>query len=140
MSHFTVGFWCQTIHKKFSQRFNTIVGLKMVVKSGLEKVIFKFHNGLQSCCCPVQKNLPRKAELARQVSRYRWNFKIIFSRLLFAIILSPKCCQISVRIFCVLFGTNNLRWTLVTKKSKVLPLLGCRYLSSQFALSYFLQF
>ena len=30
---------------------------------------------LQSCCCPVQTNLPRKAELARQVSRY---FNIIF--------------------------------------------------------------
>ena len=66
----TVDFWCQTIHKKFLRRFDTIFGLKMMVKRGLEKIILKFHDGLQSCCCPVQKNLPRKAELAWQVSRY----------------------------------------------------------------------
>ena len=40
------------------------------------------------------KNLPRKAELAWQVSRYlwrpQWNFKIIFSRPLFIIIFKPK--------------------------------------------------
>ena len=40
----------------------------MMVKSGLEKIILRFHDGLQSCCCPVQKNLPRKAELARQIT------------------------------------------------------------------------
>jgi hypothetical protein len=67
---FTVGFWCQTIHEKFLQRFDTIFGLKKMVKSGLEKIILKFNDGLQSCCCPVQKNLPIKAELAWQVSRY----------------------------------------------------------------------
>ena len=67
---YTVGFWCQTIHVKFLRRFDTIFSLKMMVKSGLEKIILKFNNGLQSCCCPVQKNLPRKAELARQISRY----------------------------------------------------------------------
>ena len=61
-AYLIVGFWCQ--------RFDTIFGLKMMVKCGLEKVILKFHDGLQSCCCPVQKNLPRKAELAWQVSRY----------------------------------------------------------------------
>ena len=111
--HNTVGFWCQTIHKKFLRRFDTIFGLKMMMKSGLEKIILKFHDGLQSCCCPVQKNLPRKAELAWQVSRYLWrppwNFKIFFSRPLFIIILSQKWCQISVRIFCVLPGTKNLQ-------------------------------
>jgi hypothetical protein len=64
----TVGFWCQTIHKKFLRRFDTIFGLKMMVKSGLEKNILKY--GHQNCCCPVQKNLPSKAELAWQVSRY----------------------------------------------------------------------
>ena len=48
----------------------TIFGLKMMVKSGLEKIILKFHVPLQSCCCPVQKNLPRMAELAWLVSRY----------------------------------------------------------------------
>ena len=46
----------------------TIFGLKMMVKSGLEKKLLKFHVPLQSCCCPVQKKLPRKAELAWQVS------------------------------------------------------------------------
>ena len=91
---YTVGFWCQTIHKKFLQRVDIIFGLKMMVKSGLEKNILKLHDGLQSCCCPVQKNLPRKAELAWQVSRYLlrppWNFKIFFSRPLFTIIFKPK--------------------------------------------------
>jgi hypothetical protein len=72
LSFFTVGFWCQTIHKKFLQRFDSIFGLNMMMKSGLEKNILKFHDGLQSCCCPVPKNLPRKAELAWQVSRYLW--------------------------------------------------------------------
>ena len=52
-----VGFWCQTIHKKFLRRFDPIFGLKMMVKSGLEKIILKFHDGLQSCCCPVQKKI-----------------------------------------------------------------------------------
>ena len=87
--------------------------LKMMVKSGLEKNILKFHDGLQSCCCPVQKHLHRKAESAWQVSRYLWrqalNFKIFFSRPLFMIILSPKWYQISVRIFCVLPATKNLQ-------------------------------
>jgi hypothetical protein len=90
----TVGFWCQTIHEKFLRRFDTISGLKIMVKSGLEKIILKFNHGLQSCCCPVQKNLPREAELAWQVSRFLWrppwNFKIIFSRTLFTIIFKPK--------------------------------------------------
>ena len=48
----------------------TIFGLKMMVKSGLEFFILKSYVPLQSCCCPVQKNRPRKAELAWQVSRY----------------------------------------------------------------------
>ena len=56
--------------QKFLQRFETIFGLKMMVKSGLEKIILKFHDGLWCCCCPVQKNLPRKDELAWQVNRY----------------------------------------------------------------------
>ena len=96
--HCTVGFWCQKIHKKFLLKFDTIFGLKRMVKSGLEKIILRFHDGLQSCCCPVQKNLPRKAELAWQVSRYLWrpplNFKIFFSKTLFTIIL----CQ---NILCI---------------------------------------
>ena len=47
-----------------------IFGIKVVVKSGLGKIILNFTEPLQSCCCPVQENLPRKAELAWQVSRY----------------------------------------------------------------------
>ena len=39
----TVGFWCQTIHKTFLRRFDTIFGLKMMMKSGLENIILKFH-------------------------------------------------------------------------------------------------
>ena len=42
----------------------------MMVKSGLEFFILKFTEPLQSCCCPVPKNLPIRAELAGQVSRY----------------------------------------------------------------------
>ena len=35
----------------------TIFGLKVMVKSGLEKIIFKFHVPLQSCC-PEGLNWP----------------------------------------------------------------------------------
>jgi hypothetical protein len=59
-SECTVGFWCQTIHEKFLRRFDTIFGLKMMLKSGLEKNILKFNDGLQSCCCPVQKICPER--------------------------------------------------------------------------------
>ena len=78
------------------------------------KNTLKLHNGLQSCYCPVQKNLPKEAELARQVSRYLWrpplNFKMIFSKPLFTIILSQKLCQIFVKFFCVFLGNKNLQW------------------------------
>ena len=88
----------------------TIFGLKAMVKSGLEKNILKFHVPLQSCCCPVQKNLPRRAELAWLVSRYlwrgAWNFKIIFSRPLFTIILSQKR---SFQDFLVTYS-SRFRW------------------------------
>ena len=64
-----------------------------MVKSGLEFFILKFTEPLQSCCCPVPKNLPIRAELAWQVSRYLWrgsmNFKINF-RPLFTIIFKAK--------------------------------------------------
>ena len=45
----------------------TFFNLKMMVEGGLE-FILKLTEPLQSCCCPVQKDLPRKAELAWQVS------------------------------------------------------------------------
>ena len=47
----------------------SFLSLKMIVKSGLE-FILKLTEPLQSCCCPVQKYLPRMAELAWQLSRY----------------------------------------------------------------------
>jgi hypothetical protein len=40
----------------------------MMMKSGLKFFILKLNEPLQSCCCPVQRNLPKKAELAWQVS------------------------------------------------------------------------
>ena len=36
----------------------TIFGLKVIVKSGLEKIILKFHVPLQSYCCPEGLNWP----------------------------------------------------------------------------------
>jgi hypothetical protein len=48
----------------------TIFGFKMMVKSGLDFLILKLIEPLQSYCCPVQNNLPRMAKLALQVSRY----------------------------------------------------------------------
>ena len=45
------------------------LSLKLMVKSGLE-FILKLTEPLQSCCCPVQKYLPRKVELAWQINRY----------------------------------------------------------------------
>ena len=42
----------------------------MMVKSDLELFILKFTQPLQSCCCPVQKYVPRMAELAWQLSSY----------------------------------------------------------------------
>jgi hypothetical protein len=102
----------------------TIFGLKMMLKSGLEKIILKFHKLLQSCCCPMQKCLPKKAELAWLVCRYLWrgSFKIFFStplspwffsqknskpkivvsrvKILVHLCLVPKCF-VPVQIFCV---------------------------------------
>ena len=52
----TVGFWCQAIHKKFLWRFDTIFGLKMMMKSGLEKIILKFQGGLQRYLLTCQAN------------------------------------------------------------------------------------
>ena len=79
---------------KISDLETNIFELKMMMKSGLEFFILKSYQPLQSCCCPVQKNLPRKAELAWQVSRYlrrgQQNFKIKNSRPLFTIIFSSK--------------------------------------------------
>ena len=77
------------------------LSIKMMVKSGLE-FILKLTEPLQSCCCPVQKYLPRLAELAWQLSRYLWrgsvNFKIN-SRPLFTIIFKLKNDNFMTRDF-----------------------------------------
>ena len=95
----------------------TIFGLKMMMKSGLEKIILKFHVHLQSCCSPMQKNLPRKAELAWLLSRYlwrgTWNFKITFSRPLFTIIFKPKMVISRVKIL-VTYSSRS-RWCAVVE-------------------------
>ena len=55
----TVGFWwCQTIHKKFSRRFDTIFGLKMMVKSGLEKMAFRVAAAQCKKICPGRLSWP----------------------------------------------------------------------------------
>ena len=73
-----------------------------MVKSGLEFFILKFTEPLQSCCCPLPKKLPIRAELAWQVSRYLWrgsvNFKIN-SRPLFTIIFKLKNVNFRTRDF-----------------------------------------
>ena len=80
------------------------LSLKMMVKRGLE-FILKLPKPLQSCCCPVQKYLPRLAELAWQLSRYLWrgsvNFKIN-SRPLFTIIFKLKNDNFMTRDFSLL--------------------------------------
>ena len=63
----------QNKQTKISDHETNIFELKVGVKSGLDFFILKSYQPLQSCCCPVQKVLPRRAELAWQVSRY---FKI----------------------------------------------------------------
>ena len=60
----------QNKQTKISDHETKIFELKVGVKSGLEFFILKSYQPLQSCCCPVQKDLPRWAELAWQVSRY----------------------------------------------------------------------
>ena len=42
---------------KISSLEITIFDLKMMVKSGVDFFILKFTEPLQSCCCPVQKDL-----------------------------------------------------------------------------------
>ena len=55
---------------KISSHEIDIFGLKVVVKSGLGKIILNFTEPLQSAAAQCKKNLPGKAELAWQVTRY----------------------------------------------------------------------
>ena len=77
----------------------TIFYLKMMLS---RLFILKFTEPLQSCCCPVQKYLPRIAKLALHLSRYLWrglvNFKIN-SRPLFTIIFKLKNDNFKFRDF-----------------------------------------
>ena len=81
-----------------------------MVKSGLEVFILKYIELVQSCCCPVPKNLPSRAELAWQASRYLWrgsvNFKIN-SRPLFTIIFKVKNVNFMTRDF-----SSLIEWVL----------------------------
>ena len=43
----TVGFWCQAIHKKVLQIFDTFYEIKMMVKIYAIEIIFKFHEPFQ---------------------------------------------------------------------------------------------
>ena len=107
-----------------------------MVKSGLE-FILKLTEPLQSCCCPVQKYLPRLAELAWQLSRYLWrgsvNFKIN-SRPLFTIIFKLKNDNFKTRDFSplierVLVGVRQKKWIqgALTKLSQSTHLLFVSY-------------
>ena len=89
----------------------SIFGLHMVVKRGLEKIVLKFHVPLQSCCCPVQKCLPRKAKLAWLFSRYlkgQVEFQNNFSTPLFTTFLKQKMVISRLTIF-VTYSSHS-RW------------------------------
>ena len=109
----------------------SFLSLKMMVKSGLE-FILKLTEPLQNCCCPVQKYLPRMAELAWQLSRYLWrgsvNFKIN-SRPIFSIIFKLindnfKTRDFSPLIERVLAGVNCYH---LLKMKRVIDIHHCRY-------------
>ena len=58
--------------------WNLSLEIKIFEISLSQIFILKFTEPLQSYCCSVHKNLPRKAELARQVSRYLWRGSVDF--------------------------------------------------------------
>ena len=96
----------------------------MTVKSGLEIFILKFSEPLQSYCCPVQNNLPRKAQLAWQVSTYLWrgslNFKLKVSKSHKQIILSsltPKNQGNFLHFFAYLLKSHK-KWSIQKIKAK----------------------
>ena len=47
-ANYTVGFWCQTIHKKILRRFDTSFDFKMMMKIYAIENIFKSHEPFQS--------------------------------------------------------------------------------------------
>ena len=88
---------------KFSSLKITIFDLKMMVKSGLCRIFyFEIHRAPSELLLPSAKNLPRKAELARQVSRYLWRGSVDFkkkSRPFFIIIFKSKNGNFKTRDF-----------------------------------------
>ena len=62
--------------------------LKMMMKSGLKKIVLKFHGGLQRYLLTFLGRFFCTGQ--QQLWRPSWNFKIIFSRPLFIIIFKPK--------------------------------------------------
>ena len=92
--------------------------LKMMVKSGLETIILKFHDGLQRYLLTCQANSAFPGRFfctgQQQLWRPSWNFKIIFSRPLFTIIFKPKMVSNLCKNFlCFLCGTRNIQCTTV---------------------------
>ena len=84
----TVGFWCQGIHRKFLRRFDTSIGIKMMMK------IYAIQpERLVRLVRPGQ--LAGNSERARGISKkFQWHiFSLSF--------LCQNWCQIFVRIFCV---------------------------------------
>ena len=73
---------------------------EFIIRFDLNRWLFilKFTEPLHSCCCPVQKYLPRMAKLARQLSRGSVNFKIN-SRPIFTIIFQLKNDNFKTRDF-----------------------------------------
>ena len=57
----TVGFWCQVIHKKFLQRFDTSFEIKMMVKIYAIEIISKSHEPFQGYQLAGPANSARKA-------------------------------------------------------------------------------
>ena len=78
--HFQSGFCCPSTSEKDSTKTDATKGNSTVLtrQAGPSMLFFfDFNNNAtptktQSCCCPVQMqtNLPRMAELGKQVSRY----------------------------------------------------------------------
>ena len=58
---YTVGFWCQAIHKKILPRFDTSFDIKMMMKIYAIEIIFKSHEPLQSCQLTGSANSAKKA-------------------------------------------------------------------------------
>ena len=95
--------WGQEENNPFESATATALLLCWIrIKTYIYSLIWPPPDPLQSCCCPVQKNLPRKAELAWQVSRYLWrdseNFKIKNSRPLFTIIFKSKIVRLQILV------------------------------------------